>query len=137
VNRIFFETVIAGDNPNDTAHIPADIIEIADRKAVVQKSSDKFLVTLIYDLQIIRVVLLEVAVGSRRRAIQTMLQFSGNFYADKESFIRLCHLTVSFFLEMLFDRTCGKPKPRPCDNPMRNSALPSEARVKQNAIMLV
>ena len=73
MNRVFLEPVIAGDDAHDTAHIAADVVQVSDRKPILYETADQFLLALSDNLQKIAIVLLKIAIGSRRRAIQAML----------------------------------------------------------------
>ena len=69
MNRVFFESMIAGDDAHDAAHISADIVQVSHRKPILYETADQFLLALSDNLQEIAIVLLKIAIGSRRRAI--------------------------------------------------------------------
>jgi hypothetical protein len=69
VNRVFLQAVIAGNYSHDATHVSADIVQISHGKAILYEPADEFLLALSNDLQKIPVILLKIAIGSRRRAI--------------------------------------------------------------------
>ena len=73
MNRVFLKPVIAGDDAHDAAHISTDVVQVSHRKPILYETADQFLLALSDNLQKIAVVLLKIAISSRRRAIQAVL----------------------------------------------------------------
>jgi len=91
VHFVFFDAPAARDQFQEAAHVSANVIDISDRKSVLNIPTDELIFAEIYDLQIIVVGAFEVLLRSWRRVSQIVLQRLGNLYAHEQPFGPLVH----------------------------------------------
>jgi hypothetical protein len=100
VNGVFPYLMAACNQFYDAADIAADIANAGDGKPILHVPSNQFLVIHTDNLKKLPVIPFEVALGSRRRAVQLILQRILNLYPDEQSLSRLSHyrLSLIFFI---------------------------------------
>ena len=69
----FFYAPAASDQFDDAADVATHVRDSGYRIAIIDVTSDEFVFAEIYDLQIISIVFLEIALGSRRGTVDIVL----------------------------------------------------------------
>jgi hypothetical protein len=74
MNGIFLDPVTARDQSYNVADVAADVVDIGRGKSILDVSADKRLLSQVDDLNMIRVVCLQIVFGSRGRSTQLISQ---------------------------------------------------------------
>jgi hypothetical protein len=97
MDGILIAAVTAGDQVNNADHVATNVTDVAGWKAVSNEPTNDSILSQGHDLEVFRIVLFEVTLGSGGWAIQLVLELFGDFDTDKKTLIRFFTHSVLLF----------------------------------------